>query len=259
MKRSHLVIGRLALIAVVLVACACNPARGIPVFLWHSVGEGTSGDYDVPAEEFDRELAMIKAHGATVITLDQLFDARYQGGELPKKSVVLTFDDGLACLYRAAMPVLKKHKMVAEVFVVGAFTAEDEAHRVVHHDKHGAHPYLIWPELIEMNRSGVFKIQSHSMTHRKHTQLSEAEKYAELADSKRLLSQRLGVPINFYAYPYGGFSTFYRDQTEKVGYRGALAVQKGIGTRYGMLRESIHRGSEKQFSQILERYFGPLK
>jgi peptidoglycan/xylan/chitin deacetylase (PgdA/CDA1 family) len=249
-------LGAWAVVALAVLA-ACNPARDVPIFLWHSVGEGSPQDeYDVPADEFDRELSTIESFGATTITLDQLFDARAGKGKLPERAVILTFDDGRACLYRAVMPILLKHRMVAESFVLSSYLADDEAHRRVERDERGVHPFLIGPELSQMVTSGAFSVQSHSVTHRRHTDLSLEEKRTELTESRRALSERLGVPVSFYAYPFGGFDSEYRDAAENAGYRGALAVGKGPGTRYGMLRVSLRRGGEQTVSETLGRFFG---
>ena len=81
-----------------LLMAACTPGRGVSILLWHSVGEGTPGDpHDVSPEEFEAELQTIERHGATVITLGQLFDAREGKGQLPARPVILTFDDNRQC------------------------------------------------------------------------------------------------------------------------------------------------------------------
>jgi len=240
-----------------VLLCACNPARGVPIILWHAVGEGSPNDpYDLPADEFDRELSLIESFGATSVTLDQVFDARAGGARLPERAVVLTFDDGRACLLASALPLLQKHSMTAELFVVPAWVAEDEAHRRVHDDAQGRHPYLTWPELAQLSRSGAFHIQSHSMTHAAHTSLTLEQVQRELGDSRRTITEHLGVPVNFFAYPFGGFDAPYRDAVEQAGYRAAVAVGKGPGTRYGLLRHSLHRGEEGTLRAILEGAFG---
>lgn len=256
----HLPRGSGWVLAAVSLALAggCSPARGVPIFLWHAVGEGTPGDgYDVPAAEFERELSMIDELGAKTVTLDQLFDSREGGKPLPQRAVILTFDDGRACLYTAAMPLLLQHRMTAEVFVVTDWVGADAAHRVVRRDEHGLlHPYLVWAELDEMVRSGAFRVESHSKSHRKHTELSLPQMHDELVESRRILQDRLKVPAGFFAYPFGGFNTPYRDEVESVGYRAGLTVDKGPGTRFALLRHSFWRDGEGAFRKALVAAFG---
>ena len=222
------------------------------------MGEGNPDDiYDVPAAEFDRQLATIASFGATPVTLDELFDGRRGGGRLPERSVVLTFDDGRACQHRVAMPLLVAHHMVAESFVVAGRIGEDDAHRYIERDDFGEHPFLIFPEVAQMVNSGAFRIESHSLTHRRHTDLSSQERGVELTESRRVLRERVGAPVNFFAYPYGGFDSAYRDEVERAGYRGALTVGKGPGSRFAMLRISVRRDSGEAVAKGLSRAFGP--
>ncbi|MGC4116626.1 MAG: polysaccharide deacetylase family protein [Myxococcales bacterium] len=246
----------LATTCAVLLA-GCNPARNVPIFLWHSVGEGGAGDkYDVPAEEFDRELAIVESFGAKVVSLDQVIDAASGGAPLPERAVVLTFDDGRACLKTAALPVLKSHGMAAEVFVVTDWMAEDEAHRRVIDDGSGRHPYLTWPELREMAASGAFRVQSHSVSHRKLRELGEPERWRELADSRAAITRRVGVPVNFFAYPFGASGLPAESAVERAGYRGAVVVEMGLGTRYSLKRRSVWKGCEYAVTEALEAAFG---
>jgi len=245
---------------IILFAFSCDPGRGVPVFLWHSVGEGGTGDkYDVSPEEFDRELSAIESFGAVTITLDQLFNARYGKGVLPERAVILTFDDGRASQYNAAMPILLKHGMVAETFIVAGKIGDDNEHRHIEQDEDGNHPYLIWPELAEMVRSGAFRVQSHSMTHPRYSvQIREKIPY-EVAESRRLISEKLGMPVNFYAYPFGKFDGWYKDEVENAGYRGGMSVQSGMGTRYAMLRVSMYPYAEQVLVDTLKQNFSPRK
>ena len=251
----HLRLG--ALVGAALFACACNPARGVPILLWHAVGEGSADDgYDVPAEEFERELALIESSGARTVSLDQVFDARNGGAPLPARAVVLTFDDGRAGLLSSALPLLEKHGMSAELFVVPAWTGDDEAHRHVEQDAQGKHSYLLWPELAQMVKGGVFHVQSHGMAHRPYNALSAEEMRRELVDSRLAITAHLGVPVNFYAYPFGGFDWTYQSEAEAAGYRAAVAVGSGLGTRFGLRRYSLHRGQEEALRAILADAFG---
>jgi peptidoglycan/xylan/chitin deacetylase (PgdA/CDA1 family) len=240
-----------------VVLCGCSPAHGVPIFLWHSVGEGIAGDpLDVPPAELDQELKLIDSWGATVITLDQLFDAREGKGTLPPRPVVLTFDDGRACLRDAAMPVLMAHHMVAEAFVVTSLLAEDGAPRKIMHDAYGDHPMLSWADLAAMNASGAFAIESHAVAHEDLQPLPLDRQRVSARDSRRVLRERLGAPVDFFAYPFGAFGSATEDAVREAGYRGAVVVQKGLGSRFAMRRVSVHRGYPSVVRDTLQDYFG---
>ncbi len=73
-------------------------------------------------------------------------------------------------------------------------------------------------------------VGSHSLTHPKLAKLTEDDQYRELADSKLLLEQELGSPIETVAYPFGGLDAF-DEQTKRLarsaGYRLGFAFLGG--------------------------------
>ncbi|CAN5689016.1 N/A [soil metagenome] len=78
-------------------------------------------------------------------------------------------------------------------------------------------------------KSGM-DIGSHSLTHPKLARLPEDVQYRELVDSKSLLEQELGCPIEAIAYPFGGLDAF-TNQTKRLarsaGYRLGFAFLGG--------------------------------
>lgn len=232
----------IALLALGLAACS-NPARGVPIFLWHAVGTGCAGaPYDVPPAEFDRELSDLERWGAHPITLAQLFDAREGKTRLPPRAVILTFDDGHRCQLTEAGPLLAKHHMVAETFVTTSLL--------------GAPGYLTWDDLRAMDRSGTWVVESHGVHHERLSQMHGPEQREELADSKRALEDHLGRPVQFFAYPFGSYTASTRDLAEQAGYRAALSVSKGWGRRYELRRVSLWAGAEPNLVGALTDAFG---
>lgn len=66
-------------------------------------------------DEFKRRIEYLYRH-YRFISLRQALDYR-EKGNCPANCVVLTFDDGYKCLYKKALPVLRKYKIPATVFV----------------------------------------------------------------------------------------------------------------------------------------------
>lgn len=245
------------LCALALGLCACSPTRGVPIFLWHSVGEGNPGDpYDLTPEEFDQQLGMLERWGAHPVTLDALFDSMDGKGKLPARAVVLTFDDGRECQLTRVLPLLQAHHFVAETFVVTDHIGSDAQHRFIERDAHGAHPILTWPELAQMVRSGAFVPESHGLSHRSFHALDAKERKRELVVSRVALQARLHRPADFFAYPFGAFDWSARDQVEEVGYRAALGVSKNLSTRFAIHRVSIWRGQSAVFAAALRSAYG---
>lgn len=242
-----------AALTLALGASACTQTPEVPILLWHSVGEGSpdADRYDVSAEEFEQQLSLLDELHATPVSLRDLVS----GKPLPGRAVVLTFDDGRQCLHDVALPLLKKHRFVAEVFVVTGWTKDDPAERYRFHDNTGDHPALLWSELKAMQDSGVFQVGSHSQTHPHFAELSAEKQRAELSGSRAELKAHLPGAADFFAYPYGSLSWRSKSLAEEAGYLGAVTVEQSAGGRYGMKRYSFWRGSTDELRQTLQRIF----
>jgi peptidoglycan/xylan/chitin deacetylase (PgdA/CDA1 family) len=241
----------------VLLLTGCGRQQVIPIFLWHSVGEGQPGDkYDLTPEEFEGQLKALQDRGIQTVTLDQYFDHLDGKASLPEKAVVLSFDDGRKCQHSVVMPLLRKYGMVAETFLVTSFLGESNETRVVRNNGGRTQTYLIWPEVHEMAASGVFIIESHSRSHLAERKLSNRRLEHEIIDSRIELRRRTGLPINFFAYPYGSFGHMSIMTVDRAGFRAAMSVSKGDNSRFQVTRKSIYRGGTPKFQDELVHAFG---
>ncbi|HEY8170113.1 MAG TPA: polysaccharide deacetylase family protein [Candidatus Limnocylindria bacterium] len=99
----------------------------LAVLTYHRVGddadEGGPGLYpglvSATASELDAQLTFLTRH-YTVISLDDLFAARH-GDPLPRRAVLLTFDDAYTDFGDVAWPVLRRHRVPVTLFVPTAF------------------------------------------------------------------------------------------------------------------------------------------
>ncbi len=243
------------LLILLLLATACR--REVPVLLWHEVGCGTRDPRDVPADEFERELSWLADDGRTVVPATALLEP----AKLPRKPVVVTFDDGAACIYRAAFPILRRRGLPFTVFLPASWIGADEAHRTTQPLGDGEQvPTMIWPELLEMGKSGLCTVGAHGETHLYLRRASEAELRRELVDAKAELSERLGSPVTLLAYPFGSFNRAVIAEARKAGYREAFSVGVGLGGAFAYRRRSIHRGADRAgFEEALsDRWIWPL-
>ena len=148
------------------------------VLMLHSVG-------NCSASWPERYLSVTVAHFVSVCAL--LADARYRVLDLPawlesrgasdderSRSFVLTFDDGYLDNWVFAFPILKKYGLKATIFVSPEFvdprsivrpTLGDVWEHRLRQDELITLGYLSWDELKVMQGSGVFDVQSHSMSH----------------------------------------------------------------------------------------------
>lgn len=93
---------------------------GIPVLMYHDLVKKKVGDNVsvLEADKFADQMAYLKKNGWTTITPRQM-ELWVEGKvKLPKKSVMITFDDGYDSTIDLAYPILKKHGFKATSFLI---------------------------------------------------------------------------------------------------------------------------------------------
>jgi len=94
-------------------------SRQLLILCYHGIAMGEEyGSHDymfLPADTFERRLAILKAFDANVLDLGEAL-RRLKHGKLPPRSVAITFDDGWADFYVNAYPALRKYGFPATVY-----------------------------------------------------------------------------------------------------------------------------------------------
>jgi len=185
----------------------------VPIMMYHNVN--TIDEFKpntVSPENFERHMAYLKNHGFHVLSFGKLVQLTTSGNPLPKKSVVITFDDGYEDNYTHAFKILKKYGFPAIIFV-----ASDLVNQKGH---------LTWEQMREMVQNDI-TIGSHTRFHSYLPDLPPKKQQDEIGGSKLILEQQLGVPVDYFSYPIGGFSESIKQLVKEAGFRGAAATNRG--------------------------------
>ena len=90
------------------------------ILAWHGISLRDEHEWNpylfISPELLDARLTAIRANGCTILPLDEAV-RRLADRTLPERSVVLTFDDGYYNFYSHAVPILKKHRAPATVYL----------------------------------------------------------------------------------------------------------------------------------------------
>lgn len=195
----------------------------IPALIYHRIIPKSLSIYDFTPEQLEGHLQYFKVHGYTPITALQMMEMLANPEQLPKKPVVLTFDDGHKSHYTTVFPLLRKHGYRATFFVYTDVIAEKSVKQ------------LTWDELREMSREGM-DIQSHTRSHPRLTQAKRNESHSayhkrlqnEIYGSKRILEEKLQQKVGLLAYPYGWFNREIEAMAIQAGYQGIFTVNWGV-------------------------------
>ena len=238
-----------ALAAVILCSALCAAAvitvnavtaeEGveIPVVMYHSVlkDEARHGKYVISPAEFESDLNYLKTHGYTTILMEDLI-AYTQGGKLPEKPVLLTFDDGYYNNYLYAFELAKQYQSKFVISPIG-FYADQYTNTP---DENAYYSHATWEELKEMADSGLVEVQNHSYNLHKSEggrlgvkkvggeteQQYETMLSGDLLKAQEEIERHVGRKPTTFVYPFGALSKGTPEIVRKLGFSATLSCEE---------------------------------
>lgn len=200
----------------------------IKVFMYHQL----SDDWDMCERNwlclhvniFRDHLKLLEQLGYTTITFEDYHLAAQGKLTLPRKPIILTFDDGYENVYKLAMPNLKEYGMKAVAFVLGE---RNLSCNIWDADKGYDSFRLLTGEQIREMADSVFEIGAHSMNHKNLVDLDNDARLKEIYESKKDLEMLIGRPVTAFSYPYGAVNDNIKEVVRKAGYDYACSVSTG--------------------------------
>ncbi len=242
----------------------------LPVLMYHQVLDLPKklGKYVISPRELEADLRLLSERGYETVTLKDLKDFCDGKRALPKKPVMLTFDDGYLTDYRNVFPLLKKYNMKAVFSVVGAYTDRYSTPGI---DRHINYAHLSWDEIKEMASSGLCEFQNHSYNMHslddRHGCLKingEAEEHYktvmhdDIVHSQSVFEENLGFSPICFTYPYGGTNDTLREMIIEHGFSASLGTYEEINLLSGDKNELFdikryNRAHGRDITKILNK------
>jgi len=210
---------------VAALACACAaPAAGaavheVPILTYHRVGSSPG---------FARQVAALERRGYRAVTLGRVWQAWRGGAGLPRRPVVLTFDDGYLSQYRTAARTLRARGWP------GVLNLQV--------DRLGAAGGLTRAQVRRLISDG-WELDSHTLTHPDLTEVGRERLVRELIGSREAIAREFGVTTNFFCFPYGHYDAAVKAAVRRAGYLAATTTRRGLaspdGDRFALPRISV--------------------
>jgi hypothetical protein len=201
----------------------------VPILMYHAIdeykGQGLPELFVSPAN-FEKQMQYLKDQGYTLLTFERFGDINKVN-----KPIFVTFDDGM----KNNMNALRIFEKLADDKFRPAATEFVIAGRI----DSGSYS-LSSADIKEMVSSGIFSIQSHTMSHSDLRKVTNYEQ--ELGVSKEKIEQVTGKPVIAIAYPIGYFNDKVVEETKKY-YKFAVTTKSGQFIEKGLANELflIHR------------------
>ena len=201
-----------------------EPQAGVRILCYHRV----SADRDVLAvrpDRFRRQLEAIRESGCEPVRVTDAVRG-LAAGERTRR-ICVTFDDGYLDNLEEALPLLEEFEIPATLYVPGSLADG-------HPDYYwypGARPPALTPaQLRDLLATGIFDVQSHTMTHPSLPSLPDDRARAEIVESRHRISAAIGRPVEGFSYPAGLYGPREVALAREAGYSHAVTTRAGINT-----------------------------
>jgi len=189
------------------------------VLLYHGIEDGTPSPR--PMDDVDREYVLDRARFEAHVA----YLGSKPAGSIP---VVISFDDGDLSGYTTAAPLLERHELRGQFFVVSRWI--------------GQPGFMNADHLRDLVRRG-HGVHSHSRTHARLPLLSAAEIDDEVQGSRADLETILGRPVTQFSIPGGAYDSRVIESARRAGYQTVF--------------NSVEGYNEESSGELLRRRFTP--
>lgn len=147
----------------------------------------------------------LDSHNYRTINTDELYLYKTRKIELPKKSVLITFDDGNYSVIKYALPILEKYNQKATVFMMGVTTRD-----ITPKERHSSDSYMaIGKDILYSVQKTYPDLEFQSHTFNLHNRVNGEKPVKsfteeELYDDIAMQYQDFGYTA--LAYPWGATS-----------------------------------------------------
>lgn len=194
----------------------------VPILVYHRFGPGAAGPTTITTRDFESHLNYLAENGYRVIRLRELVDFLLGHAPAPRpRSIVITVDDGHRSVYTEMFPLVQKARIPVTLFIYPS---------AISHASYA----LTWPELRELNASGLFDVQSHTYWHpnfkieRRHLDPRKYQEFVtfQLTHSKLTLERMLGCRVDLLAWPFGIYDDVLIQMAAHSGYIAAFTIER---------------------------------
>lgn len=200
-----------------------HPMQG-SILMLHRVVEQCSEDpnqreLEVTPDFLEHTILDYLQNGYTFVPIDSIFNAH--------RFVCLTFDDGYRDNYTTALPILKRLGIPFAIYISTNFIDNKQPMWWYPDQQLG----LSLEELRTLDREPLCTIGAHTLSHPRLDTLTVIEQQKEIVESKVILEQWLGHPIQHFSYPHGAYNDDTLSIVKSAGFRSALCAWGGTVRR----------------------------
>jgi peptidoglycan/xylan/chitin deacetylase (PgdA/CDA1 family) len=192
--------------------------KPVPVLMYHEVRVPPPGarypQLFVSAKTFGAQAAWLAKKGYTGISMEQLRQGWAGRRQLPRRPVVLTFDDGYNSVYQNVVPVLKRLHWPGVLYLeLGTTHNPDGVSRA---------------QVTRMMHDDGWELGSHTINHLDLTTLGKAQLREETAGARDLIRRWFHQTPKDFCYPAGRYNATVIKAVRRAGYLTSSTEKPGL-------------------------------
>jgi peptidoglycan/xylan/chitin deacetylase (PgdA/CDA1 family) len=191
--------------------------KQVPILCYHQIRDWKPTDskvsrtYIVPPAAFAAQMRMLADSGYHTISPDQLYAYLISGSRLPKKPIMLSFDDTDLDQYTTAYPEMKKYGFNGVFFIMTVSLGR---------------PHYMSREQVRTLSDDGNTIGSHTWDHHNVKKYEGKDWIIQLDKPTRQLEEITGKSIRYFAYPFGLWNTAAFPELKKRGFVAAFQLNE---------------------------------
>ena len=242
----------------------------LPVLMYHHVS-AAPGLVTLSPATFREQMHWLASSGWKTLSAAEV-EGFYRGKPLPRKSVMLTFDDGWRDNWHQVYPVLKAFGLKAHIFLItgligngpvrygfGPSYSHRECEQLIAVGRQDE-VMLRWSEVHEMQREGLVEFHAHTHSHRRWDQLGLSPDVqhehlaADIIRCRDTLLSRTGSCSRHLCWPEGYYSPDYIRTAQTLGFSYLYTTERRMNAPdKGSLQIGRISTKEREHSAWLKR------
>ena len=183
------------------------------ILAYHRIGEDANPDSNISTAQFLSHIEEIEKGGYNVIPLPELVEGLRNNLEFPSRTIAITFEGGFRSALKNAIPELLNKKLPFTVFYSSDYADSEDA------------DHIHWSDLRTLAAYNEVSFGVLPASYARHEEQEEIKRQINKARQRH--REMLTTEAQFFSYPFGEYSTEYKDIVRTSGFKAAFGLQSG--------------------------------
>lgn len=185
------------------------------IYAYHRIGEDAFPEMSIRTGQFRAHISELMSGSYNILSLSEVVKSQKNEDKLLERTVVLTFDGGHSSIRDRAIPLMLENNIPFTLFIS------------TDHIDRNTSQYMKWDDLKKLAKNKLVTFGIHPASYTRLAREPESEIARQVNKARTRFREELGFVPQFFSYPFGEYSAFYRDFIAGQGFEAAVGQQSG--------------------------------